>query len=74
MDEFRFHMTLTGQVPAEEAPAMRRELDRRFADFANAPLTIDGLAIFVEPERGAPFIAHRWLPLASAFENRKTAS
>ncbi|CDZ54148.1 DUF1045 domain-containing protein [Neorhizobium galegae] len=74
MDEFRFHMTLTGQVPTEQATVMRRELDRRFADFANAPLTIDGLAIFVEPERGAPFIAHSWLPLASAFENRKTAS
>ena len=74
MDEFRFHMTLTGQVPAEHAPAMRAELDRRFADFANRPLAIDGLALYVEPARGAPFTALRWLPLASAADNRKTAS
>ncbi|MGK9052178.1 DUF1045 domain-containing protein [Neorhizobium petrolearium] len=74
MDEFRFHMTLTGQVPAEQAPAMRRELDRRFLAFTNAPLAVDGLALFVEPERGAPFIVHRRLALAPASENRKIAS
>jgi len=74
MDEFRFHMTLTGKVPPEYQPAMRQELDRRFTAFANAPLTVDGLALFVEAERGAPFIVHRWLPLGSASENRKIAS
>ncbi|MFB9951565.1 DUF1045 domain-containing protein [Rhizobium puerariae] len=74
MEEFRFHMTLTGQVPPEHAPAMRGELDRRFSAFANAPLAIDGIALFVEQERGAPFIVHRWLPLAPASENRKIAS
>jgi putative phosphonate metabolism protein len=73
-DEFRFHMTLTGQVEPELAPAMRRELDRRFADFAHAPLPIDGLALFIEPSRGSSFIIHRWLPLAQVSENRKTAS
>ncbi|MBP1843041.1 putative phosphonate metabolism protein [Rhizobium petrolearium] len=74
MDEFRFHMTLTGQVPPEYAPAMRKELDRRFSEFANAPLTIDGLALFIETERGAPFTVHRWHPLAPVSENRKIAS
>lgn len=77
MDEFRFHMTLTGQVPPEQAPAMRAGLDARFADFTNKPLSIDGLSIFVEPERGAPFTALRWLPLAAplaaATQIRKTA-
>ena len=74
MDEFRFHMTLTGQVPPEQAPAMAAELDRRFAEFVNRPLAIDGLALFVEPSRSAPFIAHRWLPLGAASESRKIAS
>jgi len=74
MDDFRFHMTLTGKVPPEQAPAMRVELDRRFAEFVDRPLTIDGLALFVEPSRGAPFIAHSWLPLGAASESRKIAS
>lgn len=74
MDEFRFHMTLTGKVPPEQQLAMRQELDRRFAAFADVPLTIDGLALFIEPERGAPFTVHRWLPLRPASENRKIAS
>ena len=74
MDDFRFHMTLTGQVPPEQAPAMAAELDRRFAEFVDRPLAIDGLALFVEPSRGAPFTAHRWLPLGAASENRKIAS
>ena len=74
MDEFRFHMTLTGQVPPDQAPDMRKALDARFADFVNAPLSIDGLALFVEPARGADFTVHRWLPLQPASELRKTAS
>lgn len=73
MDEFRFHMTLSGQVPPEQTPAMRAVLEPRFAEFTHKPLSIDGIALFVEPARGADFIAHRWLPLKPALETRKTA-
>ena len=73
MDEFRFHMTLSDQVPPEQAPAMRETLQSRFANFINKPLSIDGLSIFVEAERGAPFTALRWMPLKPAIEIRKTA-
>ena len=72
MDEFRFHMTLTGQVPPEQAPSMRKALETRFTDFTNAPLSINGIALFIEPERGAEFTVHRWLPLAPASDIRKT--
>lgn len=75
MDEFRFHMTLTGQVPPEKAEVMRAELRRRFAAFETTPLAIDGLALFIEPERGAPFTIHRRFDLAPATAaNRKTRS
>jgi putative phosphonate metabolism protein len=74
MDEFRFHMTLSGQVPPEQAPAMRKVLETRFGNFTDEPLSIDGLAIFAEPERGAAFTALRHVPLASSSEIRKTAS
>ncbi|MGX5667601.1 DUF1045 domain-containing protein [Rhizobium daejeonense] len=66
MEEFRFHMTLTGPVPEERATAMAEVLNQRFADFIRRPLRISGLALFIEPERGAPFIVHDWQPLAAA--------
>ncbi len=68
-DEFRFHMTLTGPVPEARAPAMARLLGDRFADFVGRPLRIDGLALFAEPERGAPFLVHSRLPLRAAQPN-----
>jgi hypothetical protein len=64
-------MTLTGQVERGLAPAMRRELEQRFAAFSHAPLAIDGLALFVEPQRGKPFQVHRWLPLAAPSGSRE---
>lgn len=54
-DAFRFHMSLTGRVPKDDAEAMAGELKQRFADFDGKPFAIDRLGLFVEPERGAPF-------------------
>ena len=65
-DEFRFHMTLTGRVPAERQADIHEVLRERFADHIGKPLDISGLAIFVEEERGAPFTVRSWLPLAGA--------
>ncbi|MEW9613039.1 DUF1045 domain-containing protein [Shinella sp. S4-D37] len=71
-DEFRFHMTLTGRVPAERQAAVEAALVAHFADFHDRPLLIDGLALFREPSRGADFTVHSLFPLAAA-ANRKTA-
>ncbi|MDE1993420.1 MAG: DUF1045 domain-containing protein [Rhizobiaceae bacterium] len=65
-DEFRFHMTLTGRVPAEQQAGIGALLRDRFASHTGKPLEISGLAVFVEEERGAPFIIRSWLPLAGA--------
>ena len=64
MEEFGFHMTLTGQVPEARAEVMKAILTERFADFTGRPLQISGLAVFIEETRGAPFKVHSWLPLA----------
>jgi putative phosphonate metabolism protein len=55
-DAFRYHMSLTGRVPKEDAEAMAAELKRHFAEFDGRPYVLDRLAVFVEPERGAPFL------------------
>lgn len=54
-DAFRFHMTLTGRVGAIEAPRMHAALEQVFSPLLGAPVVIDGLALFVEPEAGGPF-------------------
>lgn len=71
-EEFQFHMTLTGRVPQDKVPAVTAVLEETFAPFTGRPLTIGGLALFVEEQRGAPFAVHSLLPLGSA-SSRKTA-
>lgn len=54
-EEFRFHMTLTGRVPAAEAPRMKAAIEASFGPLLLEPLEFGSLALFVEPEAGAPF-------------------
>ncbi len=61
LDEFRFHMTVTGPVPGP-ADACRRDLERHFAPVLGRPLAVDGLGLFVEPAPGAPFRVHAFHP------------
>ncbi len=62
-EDFRFHMTLTGQVPPAEQEQVRAMLALRFANFTGRPRLISHLALFVEPERGAPFTVMKMEPL-----------
>ena len=71
-DEFRFHMTLTGRVPAERHDAVETVLLDQFAEFHGRPLPVTGLALFREPSRGADFTVHSLFPLGGE-ANRKTA-
>lgn len=54
-DAFRFHMTLSGRVSGGEAARVRAALEEVFEPVLAEPTTIDGLAVFVEPEAGGPF-------------------
>jgi putative phosphonate metabolism protein len=66
MDDFGFHMTLTGQVPEERSGVMKAILAERFSTFTGRPLLISGLAVFIEEAHGAPFKVHSWWPLVGA--------
>ena len=71
-DEFRFHMTLTAQIDPADQAAMRQAIESFFAGLIPAPRPIEHLALFVEPERGAPFRLRHIVQLADA-ARRKTA-
>jgi putative phosphonate metabolism protein len=62
-DEFRFHMTLTGPVPEDQRDGMEAVLRARFADFIGAPLTVDMLCLFVEPDPPGDFVVDTAIPL-----------
>ena len=54
-DAFRFHMTLTGSVPVERQDEIAAHLEARFSPLIGGPVPVRDLALFIEPERGAPF-------------------
>lgn len=57
MDEFRFHMTLTGPLEAPEADA--RVLAGHFADVLPSPFVIASLALLGEDAQGRFHLLHR---------------
>jgi putative phosphonate metabolism protein len=71
-ESFRFHMTLTGRVAEHDLARVRAAIDQVFAPALETPARVDGLALFVEPEPGAPFVVKSWYRLGRRQE-RKTA-
>jgi putative phosphonate metabolism protein len=71
-DEFRFHMTLTGPIDADQSARVEQALQRFFEPVLSEAVEVRNIALFVEVEPGAPFRAHSLLPLAGA-EGRQSA-
>jgi putative phosphonate metabolism protein len=55
MEEFRFHMTLTGRLPDERREAVLIELRRRFAALQLAELAIAAIAVFRQADAKSRF-------------------
>ncbi|WP_137391222.1 DUF1045 domain-containing protein [Rhodoligotrophos defluvii] len=72
-EEFRFHMTLTSALEPEVAARIEPALQAHFAAVLDAPLHIDAVAVFVEPEPGADFTVHSIHRFGSAAQSRKSA-
>jgi putative phosphonate metabolism protein len=64
MDEFRFHVSLTGAIGRAVTDRLEPELARLFAPVASQPLELRDIALFVEPAPGAPFQLLRRFALA----------
>ncbi len=65
MDEFRFHMTLTERLPAADRAVVMAALAPLAAPVTEAPLQVDGIAVFHQPDRESPFNLLRRFPFES---------
>lgn len=65
LDEFRFHITLTGDLPEAEAAAVRHVLAPLIGPHLPAPFDIDALCLFGEASDGRFHLVHSY-PLTGA--------
>ncbi|MBA4783316.1 MAG: DUF1045 domain-containing protein [Rhizobiales bacterium] len=56
LEEFRFHLTVSGPVSDARAAVLEAALQHHFSPDIGQPLILDMIALFVEPEPGADFI------------------
>lgn len=61
MEDFRFHLTLTGDLPEVEAEAARAALGPLFAPVLPRPFRIDSLCLFAEGADGMFRLLHRYM-------------
>lgn len=54
-EEFRFHMTLSDRLRAEDAADIAQAATTWFTPVLDEPVLLDRLALFHEPEAGQPF-------------------
>lgn len=55
MEEFRFHMTLTGRLDEPERAEVEAILAGQLAHLLGEPLSIDAVSVFHQPDRETPF-------------------
>jgi 2'-5' RNA ligase len=55
MEEFRFHMTLTGRLPTERRDAVVAVLRNRFAAIGLDTLAVDRMALFRQDDKSSRF-------------------
>lgn len=63
MDEFRFHMTLTGKIGRTDAELLMAFLESYFRPALGEPHVVDGLSLFKQTERSQPFHRVEVFPL-----------
>ncbi|MBN9673367.1 DUF1045 domain-containing protein [Roseibium aggregatum] len=73
-DEFRFHMTLSEKLDDDaEAALMEAAAEDYFQDITKKPRTCSTFALYLEPERGAPFQVHTVFKLSGSKALKETA-
>lgn len=70
MEEFRFHITLTRRLSAQESNHTAALAREHFSDVLEHPLVIDHLTLFREPGPGRDFIVVERFPLRASAERK----
>ena len=65
LDEFRFHMTLTGPLSSTHADTIRKLAESFFKNALADPLSLMGLALFHQSDRSTAFRAVEFFPLGN---------
>lgn len=60
MDEFRFHITLTGKMQDGDAEALRKVLKKRIKPLLSKPFVIESLCLVGEDAQGMFHLIHRY--------------
>lgn len=60
LDEFRFHLTLTGRMPKAQVAEVESALQAAFAPLMPSPFRVEDLCLFGEREDGRFQILHRY--------------
>jgi len=55
LDQWRFHMSLTGSLPEEDLQKLSRFLALQTEPFASQPLRVDAVCLFEQAGEGMPF-------------------
>jgi putative phosphonate metabolism protein len=63
MEEFRFHLTLTGRLGADDQARVRPALERLTRPFCGEPLVIRDIAVFFQEQQEAAFRVRARFPL-----------
>ncbi|HEV7306914.1 DUF1045 domain-containing protein [Ensifer sp.] len=71
MDEYRFHMMLTGPLANDALRQVEAPLRELFDPCLARPISIGSLALFVEQETGAPMRVHSQHPLGKISTNSR---
>ncbi|HEY4199525.1 MAG TPA: DUF1045 domain-containing protein [Devosiaceae bacterium] len=56
LEEFRFHMTLTDRLKAEDSAPVKAAAEAWFGDAIAAPVPLDRIVLFHQPVAGADFV------------------
>ncbi|MEM6588062.1 MAG: DUF1045 domain-containing protein [Pseudomonadota bacterium] len=59
MEEFRFHMTLTGKLPKTVLPELHSVLDKALEGVIRGPFTLDTICLVGEDDEGRFHLMHR---------------
>jgi hypothetical protein len=65
MDEFRFHLTLSGKLQADELQNLKSILQNHISHLTQTPVRVDDVGLVGEAEDGRFHLIRR-LPLAAA--------